>query len=498
MDDLTRAAEPAIAAGDRQLLIDGQWVDPVDGGSLSALDPATGEEMARIADAGPRDVDRAVLAARRAFDGPWRRATPFDRQAILLRLADLVDAHFERLIAIDARDVGTPIGRLRGARALMVGRLRYYASLATDIHGDTIETSVPGEMFAYTLREPVGVVGGIIPWNGPLTSMIWRVGPVLATGCTAVIKPAEDASLSSLYFGQLLLEAGVPPGVVNIVTGRGATAGAALADHMGVDKIAFTGSTATGQRILAAAARNMKRVTLELGGKSANIVFPDADLDEAVPACAWAGFGNTGQLCAAGSRLFVHRAIHGEFVERLAAFTATLRIGAGSDPDTQIGPLISARQHDRVSGYCDQAVRDGLRLAAGGGRPSGEAFVSGHFFAPTIFDDVGDDSILAREEIFGPVLSVIPFDGVDEVIRRANDSPYGLAGGLWTSDANIIQAVTRGVRTGTIWVNSYSLFDPAVPFGGFKMSGIGRESGRQHIDEFLETKSVWLRTRPPV
>jgi aldehyde dehydrogenase (NAD+) len=378
MDNLTAVAAPsAVRDGDRQLLIDGQWVDPVDGGSLPALDPSTGAEMARIADAGPRDVDRAVHSARRAFEGPWRRATPFDRQAILLRLADLVDAHFDTLIAIDARDVGTPISRLRGGRQLMVGRLRYYASLATGIHGDTIETSIPGEMFAYTLREPVGVVGGIIPWNGPLTSMIWRVGPVLATGCTAVIKPAEDASLSALYFGGLLLEAGVPPGVVNIVTGRGATAGAALADHEGVDKIAFTGSTATGQRILAAAARNMKRVTLELGGKSANIVFPDADLDEAVPACAWAGFGNTGQLCAAGSRLFVHRAVHREFVERLAPYSAALRVGPGSDPDTQIGPLISARQHARVSGFCDQAARDGLHRVTGGGRPAGDGFAAG-------------------------------------------------------------------------------------------------------------------------
>lgn len=485
---------PAFIDGKpKQLLIDGQLVDALSGETFASTSPATGELVATFALASAADVDRAVRAARAALDGPWSRFKPADRQAVLLRLADLVDAEFDDLALLDCIEMGRPITAARGLRPMLQRSLRHFAGAATAIHGETLSNSAPVDLLSFTLREPVGVVGAIIPWNGPLFSAAWKVGPVLATGCTIVLKPAEDASLSPLRFAQLCLEAGVPPGVVNVVTGAGAT-GAALADHPDVDKIAFTGSCETGQRIIAASAGSVKRVTMELGGKSPNIIFADADLDLATPAAAMGVFNNSGQVCAAGTRLFVQRPVYDEMIERIAAFTAALKVGASLDPQTVVGPLVSAKQYARVASYLDLGPREGARLVTGGHRVTGEGFDAGHWVAPTIFADVRDDMRIAREEIFGPVSCILPFDDFDDVITRANATRFGLAGGVWTRDISKAMAAVKRIRAGSIWVNHYFAMDPSVPFGGYKMSGYGREGGSEHIDAYLQTKGVWIRT----
>lgn len=485
---------PAFIDGKpKQLLIDGQLVDALSGETFASNSPATGELVATFALASAADVDRAVRAARAALDGPWSRFKPADRQAVLLRLADLVDAEFDDLALLDCIEMGRPITAARGLRPMLQRSLRHFAGAATAIHGETLSNSAPVDLLSFTLREPVGVVGAIIPWNGPLFSAAWKVGPVLATGCTIVLKPAEDASLSPLRFAQLCLEAGVPPGVVNVVTGAGAT-GAALADHPDVDKIAFTGSCETGQRIIAASAGSVKRVTMELGGKSPNIIFADADLDLATPAAAMGVFNNSGQVCAAGTRLFVQRPVYDEMIERIAAFTAALKVGASLDPQTVVGPLVSAKQYARVASYLDLGPREGARLVTGGHRVTGEGFDAGHWVAPTIFADVRDDMRIAREEIFGPVSCILPFDDFDDVITRANATRFGLAGGVWTRDISKAMAAVKRIRAGSIWVNHYFAMDPSVPFGGYKMSGYGREGGSEHIDAYLQTKGVWIRT----
>jgi aldehyde dehydrogenase (NAD+) len=474
------------------LLIDGQLVSAASGKTFETINPATGEVLAQVALAGAADIDRAVAAARRAFEGPWRRFTPFDRQAVLLRLADLLDQHFDELAMLDTLDMGAPITGTTARRRRGIALLRYYAGLATSTHGHTIENSQAGQIFSYTLKEPVGVVAAINPWNGPLGLAIWKLAPALATGCTVILKPAEQAPLSPLRLGELCLEAGIPPGVVNVVAGFG-EAGAALAAHPGVDKIAFTGSTEVGQAIVRASADNMKRVSVELGGKSPNIVFADADLDAAVPGAAMAVFANSGQICSAGTRLFVERPIYDEFVERVAAFARTLRVGDPLDPQTQLGPLVSEVQLGRVSEYLASGVAEGARVLAGGKRVGHGALARGNFVEPTVFAGVADSMRIAREEIFGPVISAMPFDEVDEVIRRGNDTPYGLGAGVWTNTLDHVQRVSRGLRAGSVWVNCYQVMDPAVPFGGYKMSGYGRESGAEHMEEYLQTKSVWLK-----
>jgi aldehyde dehydrogenase (NAD+) len=487
---------PAFLNGKpRLLLIDGQLVAAASGKTFKTWNPSTGQVLAEVAEAGAQDIDRAVAAARRAFEGPWSRFKPFDRQAVLLRLADLLDEHFEELCTLDTLDMGGPIARTSAGRRRGIALLRYYAGLATATHGHTIDNSVEGNVFSYTLKEPVGVVAAINPWNGPLGLAIWKIAPVLATGCTMVLKPAEQAPLSPLRLGELCLEAGIPPGVVNVVTGFG-EAGAALAAHPGVDKIAFTGSTEVGQHIVRASAGNMKRVSVELGGKSPNIVFADADLDEAVPGAAMAVFNNSGQICSAGTRLFVERSIHDEFVERVADFARTLRVGDPLDPRTQLGPLVSEAQLERVTGYLAAGKAEGARALSGGARITEGPLSEGYFVAPTIFAGVDDGMSIAREEIFGPVISAMPFDDVEEVIRRGNDTPYGLGSGVWTRDISNAQRVSRGLRTGTVWVNCYQAMDPAVPFGGYKMSGYGRESGTEHMEEYLQTKAVWLKGHP--
>ena len=478
----------------KHLLIDGKWVEAASGRTFEARNPANGRLLAHVAMGDAEDINRAVASARRTFEGSWGRVTPYERQAILLRFADLVEARFEDLCRLDTQEMGVPISMARGRRQRAVGLIRYYAGLATTIQGDTIQNSLPSEFFTYTLREPVGVVGAITPWNAPTTSTLWKLGPVVATGCTMVLKPAEQAVLTPLLLGELLLEAGLPPGVVNIVTGFGETAGAALASHMDVDKVAFTGSSFTGQKILEASKHNMKRVTLELGGKSPDIVFADADLDAAVPGAAMGVFVNSGQICSAGTRVLVQRSIYESFVNRVAEFAKTLRVGDGMDPETQIGPLVSEVQMDRVIDYLAIGVGEGARTLTGGNRVLEGALADGNFVAPTVLTGIENTMRIAQEEIFGPVLSAIPFDDVADAVRMANSTIFGLGSGVWTRDVGKAHRVAKAMRAGTVWVNCYGVMDPAVPFGGYKMSGYGRESGMEQLNQYLETKSVLMKT----
>jgi aldehyde dehydrogenase (NAD+) len=476
---------------EQDMLIDGKRVPAASGQRFETHNPATGELLATVAQANQEDVDRAVKAARAALNGPWGRMKPAERQRIMLRLADLVDTHYEELAMLDTLDLGAPLSRTVLGRTRAVALLRYYAGQATLIAGETLSNSAPGDVLSHTLKEPVGVVAAINPWNGPIGMSVWKTGPVLATGCTLVMKPAEQTPLSALRFGELCLEAGVPDGVINVVTGLG-DAGAALSAHPGVDKIAFTGSTGVGEKILRAAAPTMKRVTVELGGKSPNIVFADADLDKAVPAAAMAVFANSGQICSAGTRLFVQSSIREEFMARLAEFTRTIRVGDPLDPETQIGPVVSAPQMNKILEFIDSARSEGATALVGGARLEGEAYDGGFFIAPTIFTDVSDSMTIAREEIFGPVLSAFSFDSVEEAIERANGTAFGLGSGVWTRNLATAHRMARGIRAGSVWVNCYQVLDPGVPFGGYGVSGFGRESGPHHIEEYLETKSVWI------
>ncbi|WP_066768024.1 aldehyde dehydrogenase family protein [Sphingobium sp. CCH11-B1] len=492
MTQLIIPPRPALLDTPHQdMLIGGQRVPALSGQRFETRNPATGDLLATVAQGGAEDVDRAVKSARTAFEGPWRRMKPVERQRIMLRLADLVEQHFEELAMLDTLDLGAPYSRTIMGKARAGALLRYYAGQATLIAGDTIDNSAMGDVLSHTLKEPIGVVAAINPWNGPIGMSVWKAGPVLATGCTLVMKPAEQTPLSALRFGELCLEAGVPDGVINIVTGLG-DAGAALSSHPDVDKIAFTGSTGVGEKILHAAAGTMKRVTVELGGKSPNIVFADADLDKAVPAAAMAVFANAGQICSAGTRLFVQGTIHDEFMERLAAFTKTIKVGDPLDPTTQMGPVVSLAQMDKILAFIDGANTQGAHPLTGGARMSGAGYDAGYFIEPTIFTHVADDMTIAREEIFGPVLSAFTFDTIEEVLARANATEFGLGSGVWTRDLGTAHRMARGIRAGSVWVNCYQMLDPAVPFGGYRMSGFGRESGPHHIEDYLETKAVWI------
>ena len=479
-----------------KLLIDGKWVDAASGKTFESYDPATGEVLAHVASGDKTDIDAAVKAARKAFEvnSPWRRMTSSERGQAIWRLADLLEKHTEEFATLESLDNGKPIGVARAADVpLAVDMFRYMAGWATKIEGNTLPISVPpakgAKFFAYTLREPIGVVGQIIPWNFPLLMAAWKLGPALATGCTVVLKPAEQTPLSALRLGELIQEAGIPDGVVNIVTGFGETAGAALAAHPDVDKVAFTGSTEVGKLILKAAGEsNLKKVSLELGGKSPNIVFDDADIEGAVRGAASAIFFNQGQCCCAGSRLFVEDKIFDKFVDGVSQQAKKIKIGPGLEPGTQMGPLVSQEQLDRVCGYLESGFAEGAKATVGGKR-QGE---KGYFVQPTVLVDTNPKMKVVQEEIFGPVVTAIPFKSTDEVVAQAHDTIYGLAAGIWTRDVSKAHRMAEQLQAGTVWINCYNVFDAAMPFGGYHQSGWGREMGHDALDLYLQKKSVCL------
>jgi len=479
-------AKPASVPG-QQMLIGGQWRPSVSGKTFETFDPATGRKICDVAEGDKADIDLAVAAARSAFEtGPWRRMSASERGRILYRLADLVESHKEELAALESLDNGKPVrDSLAADLPLTIKCYRYYAGWADKIQGRTIP--VDGDYFCYTRHEPVGVVGQVIPWNFPLLMQAWKWGPALASGCTLVLKPAEQTPLTALRIARLAQEAGVPDGVINVVPGFGPTAGAALTGHMDVDKVAFTGEHTTGRLVMEAAARsNLKRVSLELGGKSPNIIFADADLDAAIEGAHFGLFFNQGQCCCAGSRLFVEERVHDEVVARLVERSKSSRVGDPFHPGTTQGPQVSREQQERVLRYIGAGQREGARLLTGGKAPQGEGF----FVEPTVFDQVRDDMTIAREEIFGPVMNVLSFKDIDEVIRRGNETMFGLAAAVWTRDIRKANRVAHELRAGTVWVNCYDVFDAAAPFGGFKMSGIGRELGEYALQLYTEVKTV--------
>ncbi len=469
-----------------QMLIDGKWRESVSGKRFATVNPATEEVIAEVAEGDAADIALAVKAARKAFDtGPWRKADARDRGIMMNRLADLIESHIDELAELETLDNGKPISESRHADLpLVVDCFRYYAGWADKIHGQTIP--IRGNYFCYTKREPVGVAGQIIPWNFPMLMVAWKWGPALAAGCTVVLKPAEQTPLTALRLGELALEAGFPEGVINIVPGFGETAGAALVAHPGVDKIAFTGEGKTAQIIMRSAAETLKRITFELGGKSPNIVFADADLDAAVDGAILGLYLNQGQCCCAGSRVFAQESIYDAFVGRLAEKVKGRKLGDPFDPATQQGPQVDKAQYDKIMSYIEHGKSQGARCVTGGERHGDKGF----FITPTVFADVRDDMAIARDEIFGPVMSVVKFADTEEVIERANTTDYGLAAAVWTRDIGKAHAIANRVRAGTVWVNCYDVFDAAAPFGGFKRSGIGRELGEKALDNYTELKTV--------
>src|SRR3954447_22630559 len=489
----TEIADPVrecLSAGARELLIDGERAAAADGATFDTPDPATGERLATVAHGGAEDVDRAVQAARRAFEdsSDWRKMSAADRARRIYALAGLIESHADELAQLESLDNGKPVKFARAVDvAQTISHLEYFAGWPTKIEGDVIPISAK-DVLCYTQREPVGVCGQIIPWNFPLLMATWKVAPALAAGCTIVLKPAEQTPLTALRLGELALEAGLPAGVLNVVTGDGST-GAALVDHPGTDKIAFTGSTAVGREIGAKAGRALKRVTLELGGKSPNIVLPDADLKRAVKGAFTGIYYNSGQACNAASRLLVPGDMFDEVVSQLAEQAQATQPGPGLDPKTFVGPLVSAEQHERVSAYINVG-RDEAELVAGGNTDLGRG---GYYVEPTLFTTTNDDARIVREEIFGPVLVAQPYDSLEEVAQRANAGEYGLAAGVWTRDISNAHKLASLLRAGSVYVNAWALTDPAAPFGGFKASGLGREHGHAGLDAYLENKSVFVQ-----
>lgn len=476
----------------KKLLIDGKWVDAESGKTFETVNPATGQVLTTVAEGGKADVDKAVKAARKAFEeGPWRKMAAAERARLIYRLADEIEKRADEFAQIETLDNGKPIKESRWVDVVQaVETFRYYAGWVTKLEGET--TNVNPNFFTYTLREPIGVVGQIIPWNFPLLMAAWKLGPALACGNTLLLKPAEQTPLTAIKLGELCCEVGFPPGVVNIITGFGAnSAGEAISNHMDIDKVAFTGEDKTGREIVKASLGNLKRVSLELGGKAPNIVFADADIDAAVKGAIMGIFFNQGQVCCAGSRLFLDNKIHDEFMTKLQDRVSKMKQGPGIDETTQIGAQVSKEQVERIMGYIEAGQKEGAKLVCGGERPQGE-LAKGYFVKPTIFDNVKNDMKIAQEEIFGPVLAVIPFNTMEEVAEQANKTSFGLSGAVWTTDIKKAHKFAAHIKAGTIWVNCYNMFDPQMPFGGYKMSGYGRELGKQSIELYSNTKSVWI------
>jgi len=482
-----------LAKRPQQLLIDGKRVDALTGEYFDTVNPATGETLAKVARGAKEDIDLAVKAARRAFENPaWRRMNAMDRTKLLLKLADLIERDADELAVLECLDNGKPAHLTRLVEIEgSIKTFRYFAGWPTKFGGETLPVSPRGgaRILNYTTREPIGVAGLIVPWNYPMSMAAWKIAPAVAAGCAVVLKPAEQTPLTALRLGELALEAGFPPGVINIVPGFG-DAGAALVEHPDVNKIAFTGSTEVGKKIVQGCAGTLKKVSLELGGKSPHIILPDADLDAAAASVANGIFFNQGQTCTAGSRLYVHQSCSEHVLEAVAAHAKRLKVGSGLDPASDLGPLVSQEQWDRVSGYISIGRDEGAKTLVGGGRPHG--LERGYFFEPTVFVNAAPRMRIVREEIFGPVLTALTWNDVDDLIAQANDSPYGLAAGIWTNDLSSAHRIAEALQAGTVWINCFNLVDPATPFGGFKQSGWGREHGRQAMEMYSETKSVWV------
>ncbi|MGK9184026.1 aldehyde dehydrogenase family protein [Priestia filamentosa] len=474
--------------GTKKLYINGSFIESANGKTFETVNPATGEMLARVAEAEEEDINRAVEAARDAFDnGPWSRMGTAERSRLIYKLADLIEENKQELAELESLDNGKPMRELIAADLpLTIEHFRYYAGWSTKIMGQTIPSQ--GNFFTYTRHEPLGVVGQIIPWNFPLLMAAWKLGAALATGCTVVLKPAEQTPLSALYLAELIEEAGFPKGVVNIVPGYGETAGAPLVNHKKIDKIAFTGSTSVGKAIMRQASETLKKVTLELGGKSPNIILPDADLTKALPGALNGIMFNQGQVCSAGSRLYIQKKQYDNVVADLASTAKNIKVGIGLDQETEMGPLVSSEQHNTVKRYIESGKSQGAELVAGGKVP----FEKGYFMEPTIFANVDDSMTIAKEEIFGPVVAAMPYDTLDDLIDKANDTEYGLAAGVWTQNLKSAHYIANRLKAGTVWVNCYNAFDAAVPFGGYKQSGIGREMGSYALENYTEVKAVWI------
>jgi betaine-aldehyde dehydrogenase len=488
------SAQPSVSDTPRkyQLFIDGKWVDAESGKTFTTPNPATGETLAEVAEGDKADIDKAVTAARRAYEGKWSKMSARDRGRLLYKLSQLIEAHSEELAALETADNGKPIRESAYVDLpQVVENFEYFAGYATKIDGETI--SVPGQMFNYTLREPLGVCGQIIPWNFPLLMAAWKLAPALAAGNTVVLKPAEQTPVNAMELGKLIQEAGFPDGVVNIVPGYGESAGAALASHPEIDKIAFTGSTEVGKIIAHAAADNLTKVSLELGGKAPNIVFADADIEQAVNGAMMGIFFNQGQVCCAGSRLFLAESIKDEFLDKFKERAQRVKVGDPMDKGTHMGPQVSEEQLCRIKSYVDIAREEGATVLSGGEPPQLEgSFQKGYFFQPTIFSEVKNQMRVAQEEIFGPVTSVITFKDEDELIKQANETIYGLSAGIWTRDIVRAHRFAKEIHAGTIWINTYNMFNAASPFGGFKQSGYGREMGKHALELYTQVKSVWV------
>jgi acyl-CoA reductase-like NAD-dependent aldehyde dehydrogenase len=478
-----------VAVENGKLLIGGEWSAASTGKTFETINPSTEKPLASVAFGSAEDVDRAVAAARHALEaGPWSKMSARERGRLMFKLADLIERDKEKLAILESMDNGKPINEtMYFDIPQVIETFRYYAGWADKIYGDV--NPVGGEYFSYTLKEPAGVVGQIIPWNFPALMAAWKLAPALATGCTSILKPAEQTPLTAIELGKLICEAGFPAGVVNVVTGDGST-GAALSNHKGVDKIAFTGSTEVGREVMIAAARNLKRVSMELGGKAPNIVFADANVDQAVRGAILGIYFNQGEVCCAGSRLFLHKAVEAEFLDKFKKFAETIKVGDPLDKSTQMGAQVSMAQYERIVGFLESGKKSGAKVIAGGNGLRDK--LGGYFVQPTLFAETNQQMQIVKEEIFGPVLAAQSFEDLEDLVGKANDTNYGLSAGIWTQDITKAHTVARRLKAGTVWINCYNAFDTGVPFGGFKESGFGRELGRQALDLYTGEKAVWV------